>query len=115
MGMGVHWGLRLAEQLPGKVALLDLRTLAPLDYEAVYEAVQRYHRVLLLTEEPPAYGFMQALAGWIAAEAFSQLDAPPKVIGSAEVPAVPLSLTLEEAYLPSATQIYEAAQMLLAY
>lgn len=114
-GMGVHWGLQLAERLPEKVALLDLRTLAPLDYEAVYEAVKRYHRVLLLTEEPPAYGFMQALAGWIAQEAFEQLDAPPKVMGSAEVPAVPLSLILEEAYLPSATQIYEAAQALLAY
>ncbi|MEN2993191.1 MAG: thiamine pyrophosphate-dependent enzyme [Bacteroidia bacterium] len=114
-GMGVHWGLELARQLPGQVALLDLRSLSPLDYEAVYEAVRRYHRVLLLTEEPPAYSFTQALAGWIAENAFEWLDAPPRVLGSAEVPAVPLSLTLEQAYLPSPARLLEAAQALLRY
>lgn len=114
-GMGVHWGVELARRLEGQVALLDLRSLVPVDYEAIYEAVRRYHRVLILTEEPPAHSFAQALAGWIAEQAFTWLDAPPRVIGSAEVPAVPLSLALEKAYLPSMDTIHEAAVALLAY
>mgnify|MGYP003853002349 CR=1 FL=1 len=114
-GMGVHWGLELARRLPGQVALLDLRSLSPLDYEAVYEAARRYHRLLLLTEEPPAHSFTQALAGWIAENAFTWLDAPVRVLGSAEVPAVPLNLTLEKAYLPSPETIYATAQALIAF
>ncbi|GIV23865.1 MAG: oxoisovalerate dehydrogenase subunits alpha/beta [Bacteroidia bacterium] len=114
-GMGVHWGLELARRFPGAVALLDLRSLSPLDYEAIYEACARYHRVLLLTEEPPAHSFMQAVAGWIAQNAFEQLDAPPQVIGSAEVPAVPLSLVLEKAYLPSLEEMARAVEGLLRY
>ncbi|MCS6790648.1 MAG: thiamine pyrophosphate-dependent enzyme [Bacteroidia bacterium] len=114
-GMGVHWGLELARQFPEQVALLDLRSLSPLDYDAVYEAVRRYHRVLLLTEEPPAHSFTQALAGWIAEHAFTYLDAPPRVIGSAEVPAVPLSLVLEKAYLPNPEHIRTVAEELLRF
>ncbi|MCS7189528.1 MAG: thiamine pyrophosphate-dependent enzyme [Bacteroidia bacterium] len=114
-GMGVYWGLELARRLEGQVGVLDLRSLVPLDYEAVYEAVQRYHRVLLLTEEPPAHSFTQALAGWIGENAFEWLDAPVVVIGSQEVPAVPLSLTLEKAYLPNMEEIYQKACWLLRY
>ncbi|MCX7606310.1 MAG: thiamine pyrophosphate-dependent enzyme [Bacteroidia bacterium] len=114
-GMGVHWGLELARRLEGNIALLDLRSLSPLDYEAVQEAVQRYHRVLLLTEEPPAHSFTQALAGWIAQHAFRWLDAPPQVIGSAEVPAVPLNLTLEKCYLPDPDALLAAARALLEF
>lgn len=114
-GMGVHWGLTLAQALPHQIALLDLRSLSPLDYEAVYEAARRYHRILILTEEPPAHSFAQAIAGWIAENAFEQLDAPIRVIGSADVPAVPLSLALEKAYLPNPEVIRKAAEMLLKY
>jgi 2-oxoisovalerate dehydrogenase E1 component len=58
---------------------------------------------------------MQAVAGWIAQNAFEQLDAPPQVIGSAEVPAVPLSLVLEKAYLPSLEEMARAVEGLLRY
>ncbi|MCS6895222.1 MAG: thiamine pyrophosphate-dependent enzyme [Bacteroidia bacterium] len=114
-GMGIHWGLSLAAQFSEQVALLDLRSLSPLDYEAIYEGVRRYHRVLILTEEPPAHGFAQAIAGWIAENAFEYLDAPPRVIGSAEVPAVPLNLVLEKAYLPDMQKMTEAVRGLLQY
>lgn len=114
-GMGVHWGLALAERFAEQIALLDLRSLSPLDYEAVYEGVRRYHRVLILTEEPPAHSFAQALAGWIAENAFEWLDAPPKVIGSAEVPAVPLNINLEKSYLPNLQEISEVTAWLLQY
>jgi 2-oxoisovalerate dehydrogenase E1 component len=86
-----------------------------LDYERIAEGVRRYHRVLILTEEPPAHSFAQALAGWIAQNLFEMLDAPPLVIGSQEVPAVPLNLTLEKAYLPAPETILEAVEKLLRY
>lgn len=114
-GMGVHWGLSIAAQFPKRVGILDLRSLSPLDYEALHEAARRYHRLLLLTEEPPAHSFMQAVAGWIAENAFEWLDAPLRVLGSAEVPAVPLSLSLEKAYLPSLEEISRAVEFLLSY
>jgi 2-oxoisovalerate dehydrogenase E1 component len=114
-GMGVHWAWLAAEKHPDAVAILDLRSLVPLDYERIAEGVRRYHRVLILTEEPPAHSFAQALAGWIAQNLFEMLDAPPLVIGSQEVPAVPLNLTLEKAYLPAPETILEAVEKLLRY
>ncbi len=114
-GMGVHWAWAAAEKYPESIAILDLRSLVPLDYESIQEGVSRYHRVLILTEEPPAHSFAQALAGWIAEYLFTQLDAPPIVLGSQEVPAVPLNLTLERAYLPAPETILGAVDKLLNY
>lgn len=114
-GIGVHWAWQVAEKYADQIAILDLRTLAPLDYERVLEAARRYHRLLVLTEEPPAHSFAQGIVGWLAENAFEALDAPPRLIGSAEVPAVPLSLQLERAYLPSPEQIEATVRWLLAY
>jgi 2-oxoisovalerate dehydrogenase E1 component len=114
-GMGVHWAWIAAEKYPDAIAILDLRSLVPLDYEMIAEGVRRYHRVLILTEEPPAHSFAQALAGWIAGNLFEALDAPPLVIGSQEVPAVPLNIGLEKAYLPSPETILATVEKLLKY
>ncbi len=114
-GMGVHWAWRVAEKYPDTIAILDLRSLVPLDYDQLLEAARRYHRILVLTEEPPAHSFAQAIVGWLAENAFEALDAPPRLVGSAEVPAVPLSLQLEMAYLPSQDRIEETVRWLLAY
>jgi len=114
-GMGVHWAWIAAEKYPDSVAILDLRSLVPLDYDMIAEGVKRYHRVLILTEEPPAHSFAQALAGWIAGNLFEMLDAPPLVLGSQEVPAVSLSLVLEKAYLPSPETILDAVDRLMRY
>jgi len=114
-GMGVHWAWHAADKYPDAIAILDLRSLVPLDYERIAEGVRRYHRVLLLTEEPPAHSFAQAVAGWIAENLFEALDAPPVVLGSAEVPAVPLNLSLEKAYLPSPEKVLSTVEKLLQY
>jgi len=114
-GMGVHWAWIAAEKYPDAIAILDLRSLLPLDYEMIAEGVRQYHRVLILTEEPPAHSFAQALAGWIAGNLFEALDAPPLVVGSQEVPAVPLNIGLEKAYLPSPETILATVEKLLRY
>lgn len=114
-GRGVHWALEASKAWPGRVEILDLRTLAPLDRTGVVASVHRTHRCLVLTEEPPANSFAQALAGFISEEAFEALDAPVRCIGSLEVPAIPLNEKLEQAVLPSADKVKKAIADLLAY
>jgi len=94
---------------------VDLRTLFPLDEALIRKQVARYHKVLVLTEEPPHPSFAQSLAGWIQQECFRDLDAPVRVVGSEQVPAIPLNRTLEVTMLPNAQKVREVLQELLDY
>lgn len=114
-GRGVHWALTAAKAFPGQIEILDLRTLTPFDERGILASVNKHHRCLVLTEEPPAGSFAQALSGFISAEAFESLDAPVKCLGSMEVPAIPLNEQLEAAVLPSAAKIEAACSALLTY
>jgi len=114
-GRGVHWALEAAAEFPGRIEIVDLRSLAPYDGDHVVESVKRNHRCLVLTEEPPTGSFAQALAGSISEQAFEHLDAPVRCIGSMEVPAIPLNESLEAAVLPNASRVAAACASLLAY
>ncbi len=114
-GRGVHWALEAAAEFPGRIEIVDLRSLAPYDGDHVVESVKRNHRCLVLTEEPPTGSFAQALAGSISEQAFEHLDAPVRCIGSMEVPAIPLNESLEAAVLPNASRVVAACADLLAY
>lgn len=114
-GMGVHWALNAAKQFPGSVEILDLRTLNPLDEVAIYEAVKRHGKVLVLTEEQVQNSFAQTIAGRIGQHCFEDLDAPVQVMGSVNVPAVPLNMGLEAAMLPNAEKVAAKIGELLAY
>ena len=114
-GRGVHWALEAAQEHPGRIEILDLRSVSPVDYDAILQAVQRCHRCLVLTEEPPLSSFAQSLAGYIAEHGFKHLDAPVRCIGSMEVPAIPLNSDLEAAVLPTAQRVSEACASLLAF
>ena len=114
-GMGVYWALEAASEHEGRVEVLDLRTLVPLDEAAVLALARRHHRVLVVTEEPAAHGFAQALAGRIQELCFRELDAPVRVIGAAETPAVPLNWPQEQAYLPNADKVHAAMKELLEF
>lgn len=114
-GRGVHWALEASQAWPGRVEILDLRSLSPVDEAAMLDCAQRCHRCLVLTEEPPLGSFAQALAGLISDRAFQHLDAPVRTLGSMEVPAIPLNETLEAAVLPNATKVATAIGELLAY
>ena len=114
-GMGVYWALDAAAAYPGRVEVLDLRTLVPLDQEAVFASTRAHHRVLVVTEEPVRHSFAQALAGRIQEACFGELDAPVRVVGAAEVPATPLNWPQEQAYLPNAEKVAAAIGELLGY
>ena len=75
-GMGVHWALNAAEAFEGRIEIIDLRTLYPLDETAIFDAVKKQNRCLVLTEEPTENSFARSLAGLIAEKCFNYLDAP---------------------------------------
>ena len=104
-GMGVHWATNAAKKFDGQVEVLDLRTLNPLDEEAIYASVQKHGKVIVLTEETITHSFAEALAGRISSKCFEYLDAPVKVIGSINTPAVPLNENLEKAMLPNTEKV----------
>jgi 2-oxoisovalerate dehydrogenase E1 component len=114
-GMGVHWALNAAQQYIGRVEILDLRTLAPLDEAAMFEAARRHGRVLVVTEESVNGSLAQGLAGRIGEHCFEYLDAPVRTIGSANVPAVPLNSTLEQEMIPSIERVAAAMGSLLDF
>ncbi len=114
-GMGVYWASEAADWFTGRIEVIDLRTLAPLDMEAITLAVQKHGRCLVVTEEPVHNGFAQALAGRIQDECFRFLDAPVRTIGSEEMPAIPLNSTLEATMLPNAEKVAIAMEELLEY
>lgn len=114
-GMGVHWALNAAKAFPGQIEILDLRTLVPLDEQAIYEATRRHGRVLIITEEPVNNTFSQSVAARIQENCFEYLDAPVRTLGAQNLPAIPLNATLEAEMLPSTEKVETALKELLAY
>ncbi len=114
-GMGVHWALAAAKNIPGRVEILDLRTLYPLDFDLIKERLHAHNKCLVVTEEPKECSFAQALSGRIQEECFMLLDAPVRTIGAINMPAIPLNSVLEKTMLPSAEKVEDAIQDLLAF
>ena len=112
-GMGVYWALAAEKDFPGRVEVVDLRCLYPLDEDLVYEAVRRHGKCLVLTEDTLRNSFAQALAGRIGHACFRWLDAPVETLGAADLPAVPMNTLLEAAMLPSAEKVAFALRRLL--
>lgn len=114
-GMGVYWARNASKKFPGRVEVVDLRTLVPLDEETVFASVRKHSRCLVVTEEPYNNGFPQALAGRIQKYCFQSLDAPVDVIGSENLPAIPLNSTLEATMLPNADKVAARIEEMLNY
>jgi 2-oxoisovalerate dehydrogenase E1 component len=114
-GMGVYWATNAAKRFPGRVEIIDLRTLNPLDESAVLASARKHGRCLVVTEEPTGNSFAQALAGLISDRCFRELDAPVRIIGSENLPAVPLNSTLEAAMVPNADKVADAIASVLGY
>jgi 2-oxoisovalerate dehydrogenase E1 component len=116
-GAYVHVALRVAERLAKdgiEAAVLDLRSLAPLDRAAVLAVARHTGKVLVVHEDSRTGGIGESLAAIIQEEAFEYLDAPVRVMGALDTP-VPYSPPLEEAFLPSEAQIEKAARLLAAF
>ncbi len=112
-GMGVYWSKAAAKNFTGKVEIIDLRTLYPLDEKMIFEAVQQHGKCLIVTEEQQNNSFSEALAGRISKHCFRFLDAPVEVIGALNLPAVPMNMILEQAMLPNADKVAERIGALL--
>lgn len=112
-GMGVYWAKAAAKKIPGRVEVIDLRTLFPLDEDLIFERVRVHGKCLVLTEEQQYNSFAEALAGRIAYHCFTKLDAPVEVMGALNLPAVPMNTGLEKAMLPNAEKLEERLRRLL--
>jgi len=99
-GAGVHWALETLEELSDISAdLIDLRTLSPLDTEAIYASVKRTGKAIILQEDSMFGGIASDLSAMIMEECFEDLDAPVKRVASLETP-IPFAANLEAQYLP---------------
>jgi 2-oxoisovalerate dehydrogenase E1 component len=94
---------------------MDLRTLNPIDWEAIVGSVKKHSRAFVLTEEPLLNSFAESLAGRISKECFTELDAPVWTLGAANLPAIPLNVDLEKMMLPNVEKVSVALKSLLDY
>ena len=113
-GMGVHWALEYAQQHPDvSIDILDLRTLLPLDYDAIKAAVQRTGKVLVLHEDSLTGGIGGEIAAWISDHCFELLDAPVLRCASLDTP-IPFNIELEKNFLAKA-RLGQSMQKLMKY
>jgi 2-oxoisovalerate dehydrogenase E1 component beta subunit len=116
-GAMVHQALEAAAELEGEgisLEVLDLRTISPLDREAIAGSVTRTSRALVVEEDNRSWGVGAEVAAFLVEELFDSLDAPVLRVAAPDTP-VPYSPPLEEAYLPRAEDIVRAARRLAKY
>lgn len=116
-GAYVHRCLQVAERLAEggiEAAVLDLRSLAPLDRTSLLAVARHCGKVLVVHEDTRTGGLGESLAAIVQEEAFEYLDAPVRILGALDTP-VPYSPPLEAAFLPSQSAIERAARFLASY
>jgi 2-oxoisovalerate dehydrogenase E1 component len=98
-GAGVHWALEVLEKHELSADLIDLRTLQPLDEEAIFESVKKTGKLIILQEDTLFGGIASDISALVTENCFESLDAPIKRVGSALTP-VPFAKNLEQIFLP---------------
>lgn len=117
-GLMAHYSLEAAEAVAEDgidVEVVDLRTLAPLDTEAILESVKKTSKVLIVHEDNLTGGVGAEVAALVGQEAFEYLDGPITRLASPDIPAMPFSPPLEEFAMPTADKIKQALRDLAAY
>ena len=114
-GRGVYWTSEAAASIEGQVEILDLRSINPLDMDAMTALCERHGKVLMVTEESIENTFTLGLAGRLQRLCFQHLDAPIEIVASVDAPAIPLNSELEAAMLPNASKVRNALTQLLNY
>jgi 2-oxoisovalerate dehydrogenase E1 component len=113
-GAGVHWATEYAKAHPGiSFYILDLRTLLPLDYEAIRISVEHTGKILILHEDTLIGGIGGEISAWITENCFQLLDAPVIRCASLDTP-VPFAIELEQNFLAK-NRLDEAIQKLMNY
>jgi pyruvate/2-oxoglutarate/acetoin dehydrogenase E1 component len=113
-GSSVALALKAAEELDEDIEILDLRTLQPLDEEAVLASARKTGKVLVAHEATRSCGAGAEIAALISERAFEDLDAPVRRLTTPDVP-IPFSPPLEQHVLPQLDDMKEACRGLLAY
>ncbi|HHJ49799.1 MAG TPA: dehydrogenase [Phaeodactylibacter sp.] len=113
-GMGVREAVKTCDELGISADIIDLRSLAPLDWETIEQSVRKTNRVLLLHEDTLTGGIGAELAARISERLFDQLDAPLMRAASLDTP-VPFAPVLEEQFMPFKQRLPEALKKLIAY
>lgn len=114
VGRMVHYSLKAAEKLAGDgldVEVVDLRSLSPMDDEAVLNSVKKTHRLVVVDEDNPRCSLATDVVALVADRAFDYLDAPCKMITAPHTP-VPFSPSLEDVYIPSVDTIASTVKSL---
>ncbi|MGG3844521.1 alpha-ketoacid dehydrogenase subunit beta [Aeribacillus composti] len=117
-GLCVHFALQAAERLEKdgiSVHLLDLRTVYPLDQEAIIEAASKTGKVLLVTEDNKEGSVMSEVSAIIAEHCLFDLDAPIKRLAGPDVPAMPFAPTMEKFFMMNAEKIEKAMRELAEF
>jgi 2-oxoisovalerate dehydrogenase E1 component beta subunit len=116
-GTGVHWSLEAASKLAAEgvgVEIVDLRSLIPLDREAILASVKKTGKLLIVHEDTLTGGIGAEVAALVSSQAFEYLDAPIRRVASADTP-IPYAPTLEDAVLPNAEKVAAGLRALAAY
>jgi len=113
-GETVHRCLAAGQDFPGRITLLDLRTISPWDKDTVLESVRSTGKVLLVHEDNLTSGFGAEISAVIAEEAFSELDAPIQRLATPDIP-IPYNVEMMESLLPNVDKIIQKINQLLDY
>ncbi|TWD98362.1 2-oxoisovalerate dehydrogenase E1 component beta subunit [Peribacillus frigoritolerans] len=117
-GLCVHFALQAAERLASdgiSVHILDLRTVYPLDQEAIMEAASKTGKVLLITEDNKEGSIISEVSAIIAENCLFDLDAPIMRLAGPDVPAMPYSPSLEKSFMVNPEKVEKALRDLVAY
>ncbi|MDM5306019.1 alpha-ketoacid dehydrogenase subunit beta [Peribacillus frigoritolerans] len=117
-GLCVHFALQAAERLASdgiSVHILDLRTIYPLDQEAIMEAASKTGKVLLITEDNKEGSIISEVSAIIAENCLFDLDAPIMRLAGPDVPAMPYSPSLEKSFMVNPEKVEKALRDLAAY
>jgi 2-oxoisovalerate dehydrogenase E1 component len=112
-GMGVHWATAVCRELEIDADIIDLRSLAPLDWATIEESVKKTNKALVLHEDNLTGGIGGEIAAYISEHLFEYLDGPVKRVASIDTP-IPFAKPLEAQYLP-VTRLKEELLTLIAY
>jgi len=113
-GAGVHWAIEYAEKNKKiSVDIVDLRSLLPLDYDALQQAVSRTGKILVLHEDTLTGGIGGEIAAWISEHCFDKLDAPVMRCASLDTP-IPFNLDLEKNFM-AYSRLGQKIEQLMSY
>ena len=117
-GLMVHYALEAAERLAQEdtsVEVVDLRTVYPLDKEAILNSAKKTGKILVLYEDNFSVSIGSEVAALIADEAWQWLDAPVKRLGGLDVPAMPYAQPMEDFFMPNPDKVTEALRQLAEF